>query len=233
MASLLPRYPKTPYWPFSPNLDDASRVAVHMDPGRFVGPCLVVTEKLDGGNTLLHRGKAYGRSAAEARRKWMAMTKKHIAWKVQEPDVLLYGENIYAVHSIEYEPVSEDRTFYAFAMRRGEEFAPFAEVEAYAEGKGIPTVPVLFRGTFDSLASLRAFVRGAHEKPSVLGGDREGIVIRIAAGFPACEFERNVCKSVRPGHITTGDCWRRTWRPCRTIPPDSATARLGLPKDGG
>ena len=37
---------------------------IHKSPDTFVGQPVVVTEKLDGGNTLLHSGKAYGRSVA-------------------------------------------------------------------------------------------------------------------------------------------------------------------------
>ena len=51
------RTSSTPYWPWSPSIgrDDG----VHPYPGRFVGEPVVVTEKLDGGNTLLHGGKVY------------------------------------------------------------------------------------------------------------------------------------------------------------------------------
>ena len=100
------KYPRTPYWPWSPSI--GRNDVVHPDPNRFVGEPVVVTEKLDGGNTLLHAGKVYARSvAAPSEGKWMAMVKKHHAWKVHEPGVHLYGEDIYGVHSIEYEPVPE------------------------------------------------------------------------------------------------------------------------------
>lgn len=217
---LIRKYPKTAYWPHSPNLVESSRALVHPNPHRFVGTHIVVTEKLDGSNTLVHRGQVYGRNVTDVSdRKWMAMVKKHIAWKIQEPDVVLCGEDIYAVHSIEYGPVVEDRTFYAFALRRGDCFAPFSDLEAYADLKGIATVPVLYRGKFDTLAALRGFVASAHDEPSVLSGEREGVVIWTADGFPAGEFNRNVCKSVRANHVTTGDDWKRTWRPCRTVQP--------------
>ena len=111
--------------------------------------------------------------------KWMAMVKKHHAWKVTGPDVYLYGEDIYGVHSIVYDPVPEDRTFYAFALRDGAgSFAPFADVETYAGRHFIPVVPVLFRGEFRSVVELRAFIEDAHAEPSVLGGAREGVVVR-------------------------------------------------------
>ena len=146
----------------------------------------------------------------------MAMVKKHHAWKVTEPEVHLYGEDIYGVHSIAYEPVAEERTFYAFALRNGAgRFASFAEVKEYARRREIPVVPVLFRGRFRSVAEIRAFVDRAHREPSALGGEREGLVLRLARGFPAAEFPDNVCKSVRVGHVQTDEHWTRSWRPCR------------------
>ena len=127
------KYPATPYWPWSPAIGRDDNV--HTIPGRFVGQAVVVTEKLDGSNTLLHAGKVYGRSvSAPSEGKWMAMVKKHHAWKVTEPNVYLYGEDIYGVHSITYGPVEEQETFYAFALRDGNGvFAAFADVESYAK----------------------------------------------------------------------------------------------------
>ena len=211
------KYPKTPYWRWSPSTgrDDG----VHPDPGRVVGDPVVVTEKLDGGNTLLHGGKVFGRSvAAPSEGKWMAMVKKHHAWKVNEPDVRLYGEDIYGVHSIEYEAVPEDKTFYAFALRGREgAFASFSEVEAYAGQREIPVVPSRFKGCFGSVGELRAFVENAHAEPSALGGEREGVVLRLARGFPASEFPLNVCKSVRADHVQSDEHWTRNWKACRIV----------------
>lgn len=190
---------------------------MHPDPGRFVGVLVVVTEKLDGGNTLLHAGKVYGRSvSAPSEAKWMAMVKKHHAWKVTEPDVYLYGEDIYGVHSITYGPVPEDRTFYAFALRDGDgAFAPFDVLEAYANRHRIPVVPVLFRGCFHSIREARAFIERAHLESSVLDGQREGVVMRLARGFPASDFSDAVCKSVRFGHVQSDEHWTKNWQPCR------------------
>ena len=209
------KYPSTPYWPWSPAIGRGD--AVHANPDRFVDKDVVVTEKLDGGNTLLHAGKVYARSvSAPSGGKWMAMVKKHHAWKVNEPDAYLYGEDIYGVHSVTYAPVAERETFYAFALRDGAgAFAAFDEVEAYAKQREIPVVPVLFRGRFRSVAEISAFMKQAHGEPSALGSEREGVVMRLARGFPAAEFQDNVCKSVRAGHVQTDEHWTRNWRPCR------------------
>ncbi len=215
---LIPKYPSTPYWPWSPSV--ARGDALHPDPRRFVGEPVVITEKLDGGNTLLHAGEVYARStSAPSAGKWMAMVKKHHAWKVREPDVYLYGEDIYGVHSIAYGPVPESETFYAFALRDGDgAFAPFDKLESYAMRLGIPVIPVLFRGRFESIREIRMFMERAHHETSVLGGAREGVVMRLATGFPALKFKNNVCKSVRPDHVQTDEHWTRNWKPCEIVP---------------
>ena len=176
-----------------------------------------MTEKLDGGNTLLHGGQVYARSvSAPSTGKWMAMVKKHHAWKVMEPDVFLYGEDIYGVHSIEYEPVPEDETFYAFTLRRAQGcFTSFRMMVSYAQEREIPVVPILFEGTFRTVRDLRDFVSRAHAERSALGGAREGVVIRVARGFPVEEFRSNVCKSVRAGHVQSEEHWSQNWKACR------------------
>ena len=214
-ASHVWKYPRTPYWPDSPT--KARDGDTLTDPERFVGRHVVVTEKLDGSNTLLHRGEVYARSvSAPAAAKWLGMVRKHHAWKVAEPDVFLYGEEIYGVHSIAYDPVSEDETFHAFALRYGDgSFGSFREMADYARSRAMPVVPVLFEGTFGSVQQVRDFVSEAHAQPSALGGEREGVVLRLAAGFPAEDFEHSVCKSVRVGHVQSDEHWSTRWRPCR------------------
>ena len=212
------KYPRTPYWPSSPTIGRGD--AVHQDPGRFVDVPVVVTEKLDGSNVLLHRGRVYARSvAAEATHKWLAMVKKHHAWKVSEPGVFLYGEDVYGVHSIEYSPVRESETFHAFALRDATgRFGSFDDLESFAVRRNIPLVPVLFRGVFRSVEEIAEFFRREHREPSILGREREGMVIRVAEAFASRDFARNVAKSVREGHVQTDQHWTRNWRPCRIRP---------------
>lgn len=208
------KYPRTPYWPYSPTIGRGD--AVHPDPDRFVGRPVVITEKLDGSNVLIRRGRVYGRSVAgETTAKWMAMVKKHHAWKVTEPEVYLYGEDIYGVHSIEYGAVRENETFYSFALRDSKgDFGSMAALQGFATRLSIPVVPVVYQGAFASVTDMAAFIQGEHAKPSALGGEREGVVMRIAEGFSSSEFARNVCKSVRQDHVQTNQHWTRNWRPC-------------------
>ena len=222
--SELRKYPKTPYWPDSPAIArDGSYIG---DRTPFVDAEVVVTEKLDGTNTLIHMGDVYSRSVSSpSSGKWMGMVKKHHAWKVMDPDILLYGEDIFGVHSIEYDAVAEDRTFYAFALRhRDGSFASFGALVAYARELTIPVVPVLFEGEFETVGAVTDFIRKAQGEPSALGGPREGVVLRIARGFSTAEFSRSVCKSVRDDHVQSEEHWTRHWRPCRIL-DESASRR--------
>lgn len=94
------------------------------------------------------------------------------------------------MHGIAYEPVAEHETFHAYALRDGDgAFAAFDELETYASSLAIPVVPVLFRGCFESVDEIRAFVEHAHSEPSVLGGQRERVVLRLARGVPAAQLQ--------------------------------------------
>ena len=210
---MIPKYPRTPYWPTSPSIAEGDKT-VH-DASAFVGREVVVTEKLDGGNTMLHLGHAYARSvSAPTTAKWFAMVKKHHAWKIWVPKDYLYGEDIYGVHSIEYDAVKEQETFRAFALRRRDVFVSFDDLRIYCGMLAIPVVPVLFEGVFRSEDEIDAFLAAAHKEPSILGGEREGMVIRTSKAFHADEFADNVCKSVRPHHVQTDEHWTRNWRSC-------------------
>lgn len=110
---------------------------------------IVITEKLDGSNTLLRQGQACPRSADSASASpWLAMARKHHAWKTARlPNLRLYGEDIYGVHTIEYDPVPENATFRLFAASEDSVWLSWDEVEALAENLDMLTVPVLYRGT--------------------------------------------------------------------------------------
>ena len=215
------KYPRTPYWPTSPSMPAD---ALHIEhPESFLHNPVVVTEKLDGSNTLLYRGNVYGRSILEpSEAKWYGMVKKWHAWKtLSEEDVMIYGEDIYGVHSIVYDPVPENATFYVFGMRVGEEFVDWSDMESKMADLDIPVVPVLFKGQFDTLQEINDFVMDSHgpRSSSQLGGETEGIVIRMAGSFDVQDFAYNVCKSVRPDHVQPHvSHWRKRWNPCEITP---------------
>lgn len=209
-----PKYPSTLHWPWSPEVhrDDST----HDHPEVFVGVEVVITEKLDGGNTCLWQGDVYARSTSQpATQGWFAMVKKHHAWKSigLAPDIFPYGEDLYGIHSITYDAIPEDQTYRIFNVRQGDLWYDWNNVETLATTLAIPTVPVLFRGTFGSVKEITAWMDEHIKQPSSIGPNREGFVMRWADTFNNDEFQTKVAKYVRKGHVQTDEHWTRNWKP--------------------
>ena len=220
------KYPRTPYWPTSPQVEPGDRAI--KDLSGIIGHEVVITEKLDGTNVLLQTGEVYARSVSGGPAQaapWLAMVRKHHAWKTNTPELRnlrVYGEDIYGVHSIAYGPVAEDRTFYAFAsLAPDQTFHSFqTTVQIAQEQLHVPTVPFIHRGVFKTRTALDNFLKEyLQREKSALGGELEGLVIRHASSFLAHEFDTHVCKYVRPNHVQTDEHWKRHWRPCQLLNP--------------
>ena len=225
MINSIAKYPRTPYSPWSPQTSEADRVIAEMS--NFIGRRVVITEKLDGANVTLYDGRAFTRGMNTDRAPWLGMVKKHHAWKTSGARrSAIHGEDIYAVHSIKYDPVPERRTFYVFALRDVQKnvFESFDKTVSVCKTMDFATVPILYDGEFESGQALRGRLELEMSESSGLGGEREGVVVRIADGFPVREFERSICKLVRVGHIQTDTHWRRNWKPCKISREVSETA---------
>lgn len=212
-----PKYPSTGHWPWSETVhrDDT----YHNDPEFFLGKQLVLSEKLDGGNTCLYNGDVYARSTTQpATQGWFAMVKKHHAYKtVNDTRYAYYGEDLYGVHSIEYDPIEEDKTWRLFAVRDlvDDRFVSWDEVEKHALQLNVPTVPTAGSGlVFFSTDEITQWLQVAMKHGSEIGTTIEGWVIRTVDGFDANQFHKNVAKYVRKNHVQTDEHWTRNWKPC-------------------
>ena len=214
------KYPRTPYAAFSPSGPSGRLTA---DVSNFLGRPLVITEKLDGSNVRLHNGMAQPRSPnSNGRHPWLAMVRKHHAWKTKPYEYLeLFGEDIYGVHSIRYDSVAEDRTFYLFAAKQRNAWASWDSVCAWALYMGIPTVPVLHEDVvFHKREDLEQVCLDLMAEPSALGPEREGLVVRVSKEFEDQHFSSSVCKGVRPNHVQADEeHWSRHWEACPIVPP--------------
>lgn len=225
----LPKYPRTPLWPGSPSADRDDRLM--QNPENLLGTHITITEKLDGANLLLHQGKVFPRSTtspADHRHPWTAMVRKHHAWKLSQPElqhVILYAEDLYAIHSIEYDQMPEDQTTRVFASQSNgpDTFDHFELTRELAESLGMPTVPVIYRGVASSLEEIQQILDEAHAGRSALGATIEGAVIRTTGSFRRNDFSSHLCKSVRRNHVTTAEHWKTHWNPCRTTPASTHT----------
>lgn len=198
----------------------------HEDESVFLNTEVVITEKLDGGNTCLFRGEVYARSVeSPSHDGWMAMVRKHHAYKTRLFDGLVFnGEDLYGIHSIQYEPIPENETFRLFSVRMllGDDKVrrlSWDMTESFARAHlQVPLVPVLFRGTFTKESQIRDWFMDNLPLPSTIGGPREGFVLRVTDGFDDAEWSTYGMKFVRPNHVQTDQHWRKNWKPCPLTP---------------
>ncbi len=201
------KYPRTFHLPFSPGGTSDDRRLASVD--AFLGVPVVISEKYDGSNLTITKREIFARSHAGApAHPSFDMAKQvhaQVAHNIPE-GVSVFGEWLFAVHSIEYTALPG--YFCAFGVREDTTgfWWEWSMVEMLAQELQIPTVPVLFRGSFDSEKELTTSVLEFCKAPSSAGGMREGIVIRRAEGFT--DFASNIAKWVRSDHVTTSEHWK-------------------------
>ena len=102
---------------------------------------LVLTEKLDGQNNCFNKYGVFARShAAPSAHPWDKPLRER--WQLIKDDLKeleIFGENMYAIHSIAYKGL--ESFFYVFAVREGDQWLSWEEVKFYAGMLDFPTVP--------------------------------------------------------------------------------------------
>ena len=126
----------------------------------------------------------------------------------------LFGENMFGVHSIEYDGL--ESAFYLFGVQYPDgRYGSWDEVVALAEATELPTVPTVFQGEVKTAKELQDLIEQRAAQPSLVSSSTvlpEGFVVRTADGFKHQQFERRVIKYVRANHVQTDDTWLRTWK---------------------
>ena len=137
-------------------------------------------------------------------------------------DLEIFGENVYAVHSIEYRKL--DHHYYVFGVRQGDTWLGWDEVKFYADLFDFPTVSelsvvrpvdeVTFRQEVMAMVSENS-IFDSYDVASKAPCAREGVVSRNANAFAVDEFAHHVFKYVRKGHVKTDEHWTRRWKRAR------------------
>ncbi len=220
--SISRKYGRTYHYPFSPGTTSDDRIAHSYWAAMQRAPLWIHTEKLDGENNCLSRLGVFARShAAPTTSPWAAALRQR--WHSLKEDLgelELFGENLYAIHSIEYRALEDH--FYLFAVRYRDVWLSWEEVKFYAAAFDFPTVPEL--QTFAPPAGEAHLRRGvlhlAGQQSSLASADattgewctREGVVTRAAGEFGVDMHPDCVFKYVRKGHVKTDEHWSRAWR---------------------
>lgn len=189
-------YPRTVHLPWSPGLSDDDLRAAGVS--GLAGREVVVTEKLDGENTTLYADGLHARSLDSAHhpsRAWVKRLQARVGAAIP-PGWRVCGENLFARHSIAYEELHS--WFYGFSVWAGDRCLHWDETVRFLRRIGVPTPPVLWRGTFDARVLRELRVDTARQ---------EGYVVRTVEGFSHAEFGERVAKWVRPRHVRTDTHW--------------------------
>lgn len=202
------KYPRSFHLPWSPGgTSDDKRLA---DVSALVGAEIVVTEKCDGSNLTYTRRGVFARShagpPAHASFDLAKATHGRIA-HLLSADVSIFCEYCYAVHSIAYDALPSYSLVFGVRDDVSGLWWDWDMVAAQAREVGLPTVPVLFRGSVASRAELESLTNRLAREPSALGAAREGVVVRVAGAFDDRDFARSLGKWVRKGHVTTDEHW--------------------------
>lgn len=224
--SISKKYGRTYHYPFSPGTSSDDRINCTYWQDIQQINTLIHTEKLDGENNCLSRHGVFARSHAaptvsawtnQIRQKWELI--KH-----DLGDLEIFGENIFAIHSIEYQHINSH--FYVFGIREFDRWLSWEETKFYAQLLDFATVPELSVKTQTTLARADelAFKHDILEivsRPSVFGSvdfqtqkpcTMEGIVSRNIEEYSVESFAQNVFKYVRQGHVKTDEHWTRNWK---------------------
>jgi len=221
------KYERTYHFPFSPGQTGDDKV--QPDYWQHISKMerIVMTEKMDGENNCLNRYGVFARShAAPTVSPWSARLRERWAQIHNDLGELeIFGENLYAVHSIEYTRLED--YFFVFAARFSDRWLGWEEVCFYANALDLPVVPVLnISEPPGSEQVFRKIVIDFSGAESQLGSidantgvkcSREGIVLRDFNAFPAGDMSTHVLKYVRKDHVQTSEHWTRNWRPAKLI----------------
>jgi len=213
------KYPRTPHLPFSPGLQNDDRRCDPADLQALIdnGVECVLMLKLDGGNTCLKPDGIFARthSFETACPTFNFVKSMHYhpnKETIQKENIAVFGENMFAVHTITYTELTD--YFYVFGVvdLDTEEFHSVEMMKLYAELMNMQIAPIVYEGTIASVEWLEQFINEQMKTESAFGGEKEGFVIRVASQFPVSEFGSKVFKWVRRNHVATDQFWRQNWK---------------------
>lgn len=222
------KYGRTYHYPFSPGTTNDDRINQNYWEDIQQIETLIHTEKLDGENNCLSSYGIFARShAAPTTSQWTEQLRRQ--WQLIKndlDDIELFGENLYAIHSIEYKRI--ESYFYVFAVRCLDKWLSWEEVKFYAAMFDFPTVPEIKTETVTGISNpeLEKQIIEWSQQPSIFGSvdtqtgedcTREGVVTRNIGEFPVQDFSRNVFKYVRKGHVKTNEHWTRNWKRAQLV----------------
>jgi hypothetical protein len=220
--SISRKYGRTYHYPFSPGTTSDDRINTEYWENISRLKTVIHTEKLDGENNCLSQYGVFARShAAPTVSPWTrALREKWNLLKNDLGDYELFGENLYAIHSIIYPEIEEH--YYVFGVRMLDKWLSWEETVFIANCFDFPTVPQLaLQADFSDRQQFENEILALVHQPSTFGSidtqtlqpcTMEGIVTRNLDEYDVTDFQQNVMKYVRKGHVKTDEHWIRNWK---------------------
>jgi hypothetical protein len=219
------KYPHTPFFRNSPggHVEEKRENGI-MPWESLCNKDIVFTLKMDGSNVTFDNRGVAARNAHDAPHPSFAMVKSmHAVMRDLIPDgVQIFGEWLYAKHSIHYiGDLALNRGYlqlFAVYDHNHAEWASWASVKDWAQILNVSTTPTLYEMYNEHhqgypLVPMRISSARDLEREVKSWGDlvvrhgHEGIVVRSMYSYPFNEFDQNVAKYVRTGHVTTSKHW--------------------------
>ena len=196
------KYGRTYHLPFSKTVADDDKMHPYLR--HFNGGDLVVTVKMDGENSALYQdGFTHARSMDSVNhesRDWLKRfwsDRSYLlpaGWRI-------YGENLYAKHSIEYNDLRS--YFQVFAVYDDNNMRlDWDAMKSLCSQLDMDMVTVVLRtDSFNWLQEVETVFN------QVVASGEEGIVLTMEKGYHFDDMSLNVAKAVREGHVKTEDHW--------------------------
>jgi hypothetical protein len=205
------KYPRTPHLPWSEGSTSDDKTLP--DTSHFEGKYVIITEKMDGENTTMYRDGIHARSLDSKGgedRDWVKALWSKVRYEIPE-GWRVCGENLWARHSIPYSDLKS--FFYGFSIWDSDNIClPWVETEGFFDIMGITPVRTIYEGEWDE-AYVRELAQSLNTETT------EGFVVRVeqCGGFHYRDFDKNVAKWVRKGHVQTDKHWRHSQIICNGL----------------
>lgn len=204
------KYPRTYHWITSPGVSNDDKILKNTE--QFLNIPVTISEKLDGGNCSLNMNQVSARAVGPTSHPSFDYIKAKHAWKslLWKPDIVVYGENVYARHSLFYDKLTD--YFYVFGIKQNDVWFSWEDVKLFCLEYDLNHVPTIAENIrFKTEQEITKFFVEHLKQPSFFGAEREGFVMRNSESFS--DFTTNICKYVRANHVNTDERWEKTWIP--------------------
>lgn len=221
--SISTKYGRTYHYDFSLGTTSDDRINRNWRKEVKAFKTILHTEKMDGENTCLSPLGVFARShAAPTLHPWanhLKIKQSVMATDLKENNLEIFGENLYAIHSIIYPRLEQH--FYVFGVRILDKWLSWEETKWYASMFDLPVVPELLIQDTQDTDLIKQTVLELASQPSVFGSiqnntnppmdcTREGIVSRNIEEYAVDAFAKNVFKYVRKNHVQTDVHWSKS-----------------------